>query len=447
MSVYRDTKARRRTFTYDFVYQGRRYRGNTFQEERLNAELMEAQLKLRLRKERGGIAEPPPSPALAAWAGVYYTHCELLQQRTGRPKRLDRIDEQLRVVLRFFGARPTAADDPLQPREGEEAPFHDCTLEDLVTEPDWLIKFDEWIDRRNVAGSTRNHYYTTMSRLYAVAMLPKYRKQTGVTTNPFTGIPRARQVTRKVVLTPALLTAWLGAMSFHTRLAVAIAALAPKLRLRNILALERARHIDAGVTRITVHEHKSDVATGEPLIVPISDQLRDILRYAFEQMRPGTTHVVQYRGAAVVSIRGSLIAAARDAGIPYGRFTAGGVTFHTLRHTASTLLAKLGVNPWIHRDALGHQELTTTDGYTHLQIEEQRQAHEQLAAALPIAAVVNAARHRAARLKAPAQQGDKQGTGDPRLVKNRPKSAALTRGALILPGRPFGRNRAGIRAK
>lgn len=395
MSVYRDSS--RRTYQYDFKYQGRRYKGNTFQEEEDNALLVEARIKLQLRKQRGGIAEPAPSPAIAEWAGVYYTHCELLQKRTGRPKRLDRIDEQLRVVLRFFGRRPENADDPLQPLEGEEAPFHDLTLEDLVDEPDWLVQFDAWIDRRQVAGSTRNHYYTTMSRLYAVAMLPQFRKQTGVTTNPFTGIPRARQVSRKVALTPTSLEAWLRAMSYHTRLAVAIAALAPKLRLRNILRLERHRDIDADVTRITVNEHKSDAVTGEPLIVPVSKQLREILLNAFQQMRPGTSHVVQYRGAAVDSIRGGLTAAARDAGIPYGRFTPGGVTFHTLRHTSSTLMARLGVNPWIHRDSIGHRELTTTDGYTHLQVEEQREAHEQLAAALPIVGVVTAPRQRAAR--------------------------------------------------
>jgi hypothetical protein len=190
MSVYRNKD--RRTFQYTFSYKRRRYKGNTFQEERENAELVEARIKLQLRKTRGGIAEPVASPLIASWAGVYFTHCEQLQKRTGRPKRLDRIEEQLRVVLRFFGTRPTDPTDPLQPLEGEEAPFHALTLEDLVEEPEWLMKFEAWVDRRHVAGSTRNHYYSTMSRLYAVAMLPQFRKQTGVSTNPFAGISRAR---------------------------------------------------------------------------------------------------------------------------------------------------------------------------------------------------------------------------------------------------------------
>lgn len=429
MTVYR-TKGRR-TFVYDFWYGGRRYRDNTYQETRDDALLVEARLKLRLRKERGGIAEPPESPSIAAWAGSYYTYCEKLKARTGQPKRLDRIDENLRVVLRFFGARPTRDDHPCQPQPGEEAPFHDLSLRDLLDEPIWLVEFDEWIDRRRVAGSTRNHYYTTMSRLYAVAMLPAYRKETGITTNPFTGIPRAPKVTRKVALTPELVARWLGAMSYHTRLAVAIAALAPKLRLQNILALDRAVHLDPSLTRITVADHKSDHVTGQPLIVPVTAQLRTILLDAIARLKPGTTRLVHYRGEPIASIRGGLAAAARQVEIPYGRFTAGGVTFHSLRHTAATMFARLGVTPWLGRDALGHQDVTTTDGYTHLQLEEQRIALEQLSAALPLAAIVTQPQARARRT-----QGVVRGPGS-ETDQNPQQTTGLTRGALVIAGRPF----------
>jgi integrase len=406
VSVYRSKG--RRTFVFDFWYAGQHHKGNTYQENKDDAKLVEARLKLQLRKERGGIAEPPASPSIAAWAGTYYAHCEKRQARTGEPKRLDRIDENLRVVLRFFGARPSDPDSPRQPQPGEEAPFHDLTLRDLVEEPIWLVEFEEWIDRRQVAGSTRNHYVSTMSRLYAVAMLPAYRKETGITANPFTGIPRAGHVTRKVALTPELVARWLRAMSYHTRLAVAIAALAPKLRLQNILALDRAVHLDPSLTCITVTDHKSDRVTGRPLIVPVTAQLRTILLDAIARLKPGTTRLVQYRGTPVASIRGGLAAAARQAQIPYGRFTAGGVTFHTLRHTAATMFARLGVTPWLGRDALGHQDVTTTDGYTHLQLEDQRVALEQLSAAMPIAAIVTAPASRARR----RPEGAVRGPGD-----------------------------------
>lgn len=398
MTVYR--RPDRQTYEYDFWYRGRRYRANTFQEDRARARLVEARIKLKLREQRGGIAEPGPAPSFTQWAGVYYAWAARMQHRTGRPKRLDRIEELLRVVLRFWGQRPADPASPVQPALGEEAPFHHLTLRDPIEDPTWLLEFDAWMDRRHVAGSTRNHYDTVMSRLYYCALLPEHRTLSGVDRNPFVGRPRAPKATHTVALTPDQVVRWLTAMSYHTRLAVAIAALAPKLRLRNILRLDWTQHIDRDLTVITVHEHKSDRITGTPLVVPVSAQLRTILRDA-RARTPECTCVVTYRGEPIDSIRGGLRAAAHDAGIPYGRGIPNGVTFHTLRHTASTIFARLQVNPWLHRDAMGHQDLTTTAGYTHLQIEEQRPAFEQLSAELPIASIVTAPERRARR-KGPA---------------------------------------------
>jgi hypothetical protein len=48
MSVYRGKG--RRTFQYDFWYAGRHHKGNTYQETRDDARLVEARLKLQLRR-------------------------------------------------------------------------------------------------------------------------------------------------------------------------------------------------------------------------------------------------------------------------------------------------------------------------------------------------------------------------------------------------------------
>jgi integrase len=434
MSVFRGP--RRRTYQYDFWYAGQHYRGNTYQENENDARLAEAKLKLKLRQQRGGIATPDPAPFITEWAETYYDHVLKMQKRTGRPKRPERIEELLRVVLRFWGTKPVKDDSLVLPADGEEAPFHGLTLQDPIDDPSWLLRWDEWIDRRNVAGGTRNHYQTTMSRLYAVAMLPEYRKMTSVSMNPFAGRPRSIRATRKVALTPERVLGWIQQMSYHARLSVAIAALAPKLRLRSILDLERA-NIDPDVTVITVWNHKSDRATGEPQVVPISAQLRTILLDAFERIPKGRTHLVHYGGKPVDSIRGAVRNAARAAGIPYGRYTTGGVTFHTLRHTAATLLARLGVNPWLQRDTIGHQDLATTAGYTHLQVEEQRPAVEQLSATLPIADVVTQRRRRAPK-RAESARGHVRGPqgSDGAFSED---LRTLTRGALMTPGRPFRR--------
>jgi integrase len=54
------------------------------------------------------------------------------------------------------------------------------------------------------------------------------------------------------------------------------------------------------------------------------------------------------------------------AGVPYGRFIDDGVTFHTLRHTAATILAELEVGEGKRKAVMGHRHLGTTQKYTHL---------------------------------------------------------------------------------
>lgn len=442
MTVYRPPE--RKIFRYDFVYKGTRYSGSTAQVDIERARLVEAKIKLALRESRGQIAEPGPAPSWSEWADIYYAWCERMHARTGRPKRLDRIDELLRVVLRFWGQQPLTQ-SMLSPAAGEEAPFHGLTLTDPIDDPSWILAFEAWMDRRGSAGSTRNHYTTVCSRLYYCAMLPEYRKLTRIAMNPFIGRPRAPKVTATVALTPEQVLKWIGAMSYHARLAVAIAALAPKLRLRNILTLDWHQHLDREITRITVTEHKSDVITGKPLVVPVSAQLRTILRDA-RARTPECTRVVTYRGQPIDSIRSGLRAAAKDAGIPYGR--GHGATFHTLRHTASTILAGLQVNPWLHRDVMGHADLATTDGYTHLQLEEQRPVFEALSAELPIASVVTAPQRRASRIPpAPIQIppigiGGRVGKAVGHLLRTHEKTEGKTpflRAGGTLAGRPFSR--------
>jgi hypothetical protein len=48
------------------------------------------------------------------------------------------------------------------------------------------------------------------------------------------------------------------------RLAVAIAALAPKLRLANVLALTWKEHVDPELRYITVHRHKTAATLKRP---------------------------------------------------------------------------------------------------------------------------------------------------------------------------------------
>jgi integrase len=84
----------------------------------------------------------------------------------------------------------------------------------------------------------------------------------------------------------------------------------------------------------------------------------------------------------------------RRAGLPYGR-ALGGITFHTLRHTAASLLAELGEPEAIRKEVMGHRNSATTQRYTHLRPVHEIPAHERLAEAVPIADLVTVARKRA----------------------------------------------------
>src|SRR6185436_85180 len=126
-------------------------------------------------------------------------------------------------------------------------------------------------------------------------------------------------------------------------------------------------------------------------VVPISDQLRLILKDARQRT---DTYVVEYRGRPVKTIRGGLRSAVERAGLPFGR-AVDGATFHTLRHTAASLLAELGEPEAIRKEVMGHRNIATTQRYTHLRPVHEIPAHERLADAVPIADLVTVARKRA----------------------------------------------------
>jgi integrase len=128
-----------------------------------------------------------------------------------------------------------------------------------------------------------------------------------------------------------------------------------------------------------------------PQVVPISDQLRLILKDARQRT---DTYVFEYRHRPVKTIGGALRRAVARAGLPFGR-AVDGATFHTLRHTAASLLAELGEPEAIRKEVMGHRNIATTQRYTHLRPMHEIPAHERLADAVPIADLVTATRKRA----------------------------------------------------
>jgi integrase len=374
MSVF--LKKDRRHFTYEFWYRGLPYRGSTGKRTRDEALAVERAEKTRVERMVAGVTDLRDAPRFQTWAGVYY---EVKAHGKHKVKRPDQIDWQLRTLLKFWGARPR---DPQ--KVDPHAPYHDLTLADPITEPEWLDRFETWLAAQGFSGSHCNHQRTQVSGLYRVAMLPRYRKLTGITTNPMVGVPRDRRKTRDVELSPEQLRAWMAHASYHVRLAMGIAALAPKLRLGNVLALEWEVNLDRRLTRIRVDDHKTD-ADGKPIIELVGDDLRTILHDA-RRRNPGRW-VVAYRGKRVKDIRAGVQAAAERAGLRYG--IGGGVTFHAIRHAVSTWFAEMDeITEPLRAALVGHADIRTTQDYTHLRPVREQKPLAKLAAQLDLTAVV-----------------------------------------------------------
>lgn len=415
MTTFKHPKGK--TWSYDFWWKGRRYTGSTDQLTKDDADLVEAEIKKRLRQQAWGIApvERKHTPTFSAWASHFLTH---KRKRLGRP---DLIERTLKLVLAFFGTRP--AKHPIA-----DAPYHNLRLADPILDADWLVKFEQWMDDRGIAGATKNTYRSALSGMYKLAIRPAWRKKTNVTVNPCIGMERDARRSRKSTLTPDQLRAWITAAPHHVRLALAIGALAPELRLASILALRWDKHISPDLARITIDQHKTARSTGEPQVMPIDPQLRAILlpeQRAAKKAR--ATRLIRYRGEPVASIRTALTRAARDAGIPYGR---DGITFHSLRHTAATMLAELGVPEKQRQETMGHSDIRTTQGYTHL-----RPHHKQA----PLAALSQALQLETAlqgQLQGPADRTRKNAHGKRRVARSRSRGDAAPKS---LPGQQLPR--------
>lgn len=421
---------------YEFEHKGVRYRASTGQLIENDARAVEAKERLRVRRDAAGVGDPEPAASVTftEWAEHYYLH---VKDRL-KLKRPDRIEQLTRSALRFWGARP--AGEVGQPSDPSR-PYHNLRLIDVVNDPTWLRRWDDWLAmpkreaprlRRGSnlrvgakprlvtwSAQTKNQYRSWLAQMFHLATHPTYREATGIIQNPTAGMWRDRAVGREVTITVDDLNAILAVSAEHLRLAISIAILAPKLRLSNILGL-RWKDIIDDYRYLRIAQHKTGHATGRPMVAYVSEQLREILQ-ATRKRRPGGDWVVSYRGGRVHEVRGAVAGAVARAavtrrGLTYGR-KEDGITFHTLRHTAATLLAELDVPPSKRQQLMGHLHFATTMKYEHLKPASEAEAAETLSAAVPIKDLV-LERWSQQRPMGAARAGSSGGTRPPRVSKS-----------------------------
>jgi integrase len=147
---------------------------------------------------------------------------------------------------------------------------------------------------------------------------------------------------RETYLTKAQIDALAKAQSnSQVKAAIYIAAYTG-LRSGEILALQAA-DVQGGV--IHVRTSKS----GRPRMVPVHRSIRKWLRYL------------------PINLHASTLSHSVSRTMP-------GVTFHSLRHSAASLLIEAGVDLYTISKILGHSSMQVTQRYAHLQVEVLRKA-------------------------------------------------------------------------
>ena len=129
--------------------------------------------------------------------------------------------------------------------------------------------------------------------------------------------------------------------------------------------------------RRVIRLEAEDTKDQEPRVIPLCDE-----RLAALKRQPVALHhkhVFTYKGNPIASnFKRSLVAACKDAEIPYGRKVKGGFTFHDLRHTFNTYMRKAGVAESVIMQITGHATREMFDRYNTVDEDDARVAITQL---------------------------------------------------------------------
>lgn len=174
--------------------------------------------------------------------------------------------------------------------------------------------------------------------------------------------------------------------------AMALLGLYTGQRLSDLACL-RWSNIDLQTATITLRAAKTGALVCLPLAAPAleavlalpsADRPADPVFPALAAVTHGARSNQFRRALAAVGLAGSISAYRKKDGAPAKtRRTTGELSFHSLRHTATTWLKAAGVADGIARAIIGHQSAAVSQRYTHLDLDTMRQAIEKLPALKP----------------------------------------------------------------
>lgn len=110
--------------------------------------------------------------------------------------------------------------------------------------------------------------------------------------------------------------------------------------------------------------------TNRKRYVPICDTLLSILM----SIPNDYDYVFIYKGFPLKDIRGAMRTACTKIGIPYGRNSEGGMTFHDFRHTFVTNMRRSGINDRVAMSITGHSDTSMIGRYDTISLHDQLEA-------------------------------------------------------------------------
>lgn len=211
-----------------------------------------------------------------------------------------------------------------------------------------------------------------------------------ISTNPVTEItPLREKKTRRREFRTAELEILLATLSGEWK-AITLLGIYTGQRL-NDLAVLRWRQIDLAARTITFSTSKTDTLVALPLTQPVVDALADLPSSdslnatVFPQiaaLTPGArSNRFRYHLHAcglATSPRGAKKRKSADPLPRATRRTTSELSFHSLRHTSTTMLKSAGVSDSIARAIIGHASISVSRSYTHLDLDTMRQALDKL---------------------------------------------------------------------
>jgi integrase len=234
---------------------------------------------------------------------------------------------------------------------------------------------NEWAENR--APSTANGKVKILRTMLADA-----RREKLLEDNPAANVTNLRtDAVKRRNFTPAELQILIPTLSGEWR-ALFFLGLYTGQRLNDLVSLEW-RQIDLQAKTITFIAAKTDSVVALPLLEPAVEALAELPSsdspadpvFPVTRSKGRTTRSNQFRRilAAV-----GLARPVKAQGNAPGRREPAELSFHSLRHTASTMLKSAGVSDAIARAIIGHESPAISRNYTHFSLDTMRENMEKM---------------------------------------------------------------------